>query len=130
MEPDASGTYIGSSYSYGSARDFARFGLLYLNNGKWNGEQILPEDWVQQTTQPVVTTEKNRYGYQFWLNSYTENGKKMKVFPDAPDDLFYPSGYGGQHVYIMPSKDLIVVRMGLFEIDQNSFLREIIKSIR
>ncbi len=130
MEPDASGTYIGSSYSYGSARDFARFGLLYLNNGKWNGEQILPEDWVQQTTQPVVTTEKNRYGYQFWLNSYTENGKKMKVFPDAPDDLFYPSGYGGQHVYIMPSKDLIVVRMGLFEIDQNSFLHEIIKSIR
>jgi CubicO group peptidase (beta-lactamase class C family) len=130
MEPDASGTYIGSSYSYGTARDFARFGLLYLNNGRWNGEQILPEDWVQQTIQPVVTTEKNRYGFQFWLNSYTEQGRKMKVFPDAPDDLFYPSGYGGQHVYIMPSKDLIVVRMGLFEIDQNSFLREIIKSIR
>lgn len=130
MEPDASGTYIGSSYSYGSARDFARFGLLYLNNGRWNGEQILPDNWVQQTIQPVMTTEKNRYGFQFWLNSYTENGKKMKVFPDAPDDLFYPSGYGGQHVYIMPSKDLIVVRMGLFEIDQNRFLHEITKAIR
>jgi hypothetical protein len=130
MEPDASGTYIGSSYSYGTARDFARFGLLYLNKGRWNGEQILPENWVEQSVQPVVTTDKNRYGFQFWLNSYTENGKKMKVFPDAPDDLFYPSGYGGQHVYIMPSKDLIIVRMGLFEIDQNRFLKEIIKAIR
>jgi CubicO group peptidase (beta-lactamase class C family) len=130
MEPDASGTYIGSSYSYGTARDFARFGLLYLNNGRWKGEQILPEDWVQKTIEPVTTKDKHHYGFQFWLNSYTEKGVTKRVFPDAPDDLYYPTGYGGQHVYIMPSRDLIVVRMGLFEIDQNIFLKEIIKAIR
>lgn len=130
LEPDASGTYIGSSYSYATARDFARFGLLYYNNGNWNGEQILPDDWVKKSTQLSSAKNKNPYGYQCWLNRYTENGELKKVLPDVPEDMFYADGYGGQDIYIIPSRKLVVVRLGLFVIDENSFLREIIKSIR
>ena len=72
MEPDASGTYIGSSYSYATARDFARFGLLYYNNGIWNGEQILPTNWVKESIQPSAADKLKHYGYQFWLNGYDQ----------------------------------------------------------
>ncbi|MEP6846994.1 MAG: serine hydrolase, partial [Panacibacter sp.] len=71
LEPDASGTFVGSSYSYGVARDWARFGLLYINNGVYNGERLLPEDWVKQTVTPADAATKGEYGYQFWLNKLT-----------------------------------------------------------
>ena len=76
LEPDASGTYVGSSYINATTRDFARFGLLYYNDGVWNGERILPEGWVKQTvTSPAANKLKN-YGYQFWLN-----GLKKMILP-------------------------------------------------
>jgi len=65
IEPDASGTFVGSSYSYGIARDWARFGLLYLNDGIYNGERLLPEGWVKQTATPVDAAKEGEYGYQF-----------------------------------------------------------------
>ena len=73
IEPDASGTFIGSSFCYATARDWARFGLLYLNNGKSNGEQILPEDWVRRTTTPSDAAEQGEYGFQWWLNAGAKN---------------------------------------------------------
>jgi CubicO group peptidase (beta-lactamase class C family) len=126
LEPDASGTYIGSSYSYATARDFARFGLLYLNNGKWNGEQILPENWLAQTITPVAADKRKHYGYQFWLNGSDKNDLSKRWYPDVPADMFFCDGYGGQGVYIIPSKKLVVVRLGLHVIDENKFLREVI----
>jgi CubicO group peptidase (beta-lactamase class C family) len=129
LEPDASGTFIGSSYSYATARDFARFGLLYLNNGIWNGQQILPTDWVQETVQPSVAATQKQYGYQFWLNGLDEKNPAQRLFPDVPADMFYASGYGGQNIFIIPSKKLIVVRTGLRKIDVNKFLHELIQSI-
>ncbi|MGC4104040.1 serine hydrolase domain-containing protein [Ferruginibacter sp.] len=129
LEPDASGTYIGSSYSYATARDFARFGLLYLNNGKWNGEQLLPENWVAQTTIPSVADKRKHYGYQFWLNGLDKTDLSKKWYPDVPADMFFCDGFGGQGVYIIPSKKLVVVRMGLHVIDENRFLREVIGAI-
>jgi len=129
LEPDASGTYIGSSYSYATARDFARFGLLYYNNGKWNGEQILPENWVKESVQPTLADKRKHYGYQIWLNGFMENDSATRWYPDVPSDMFFADGYGGQDIYIIPSKKLVVVRLGLFGIDENKFLKEVIHSI-
>ncbi|HVG40734.1 MAG TPA: serine hydrolase, partial [Chitinophagaceae bacterium] len=110
LEPDASGTYIGSSYSYATARDFARFGLFYYNNGVWNGEQILPHNWVRESIQPSVADKHKQYGYQFWLNGFREDDSNTRLYPDVPSDMFYASGFGGQNIYIIPSKKLVVVR--------------------
>ncbi|MFT3680499.1 MAG: serine hydrolase [Ferruginibacter sp.] len=130
LEPDASGTYIGSSYSYGTARDFARFGLLYYNNGVWNGEQLLPENWVKDTREPCAANKFRRYGYQFWLNGLNEKEPTSLRFPDAPADMYFCNGFGGQSVFIIPSKKLIVVRLGIREIDRNKFLKEIIAAVK
>src|SRR6185437_7930745 len=68
FEPDASGTYVGSSYINATARDYARFGLLYYNDGVWNGERILPVGWVKETQLASQANPYKNYGYQFWLN--------------------------------------------------------------
>lgn len=130
LEPDASGTYIGSSYSYATARDFARFGLLYYNNGAWNGEQILPPNWVRESIQPSTADNRKHYGYQFWLNGFSETNPATRRYPDVPADMFFADGYGGQDIYIIPSKKLIVLRFGLHVIDENNFLKEVIASIQ
>jgi CubicO group peptidase (beta-lactamase class C family) len=123
-EVDASGTFVGSSYLYATMRDYARFGLLYLHNGNWLGEQIFPEDWVSYTTTPA-NGSGGQYGSLFWLN---KNGE----FPDQPDDLFYCDGYEGQRIFILPSKDLVVVRTGCSPkgtIDWQAFLRGITEAV-
>lgn len=130
LEPDASGTYVGSSYSYATARDFARFGLLYYNNGSWNGEQLLPENWVKESIQPATANKQKRYGYQFWLNGSDDKDPSKHWFPDAPADMFFADGFGGQNVFIIPSKKLIVVRLGAKTIDENKYLGEVIRSIK
>ena len=129
LEPDASGTYIGSSYSYATARDFARFGLLYYNNGVWNGQQILPVNWVKESVQASSADKRKHYGYQFWLNGYDENDSTKRWYPDVPADMFFCDGYGGQDVYIIPSEKLVVVRLGLHTVNENKFLKEVIQSI-
>lgn len=125
VEQDMSGTFVGSSYAWATARDWSKFGLLYLNKGNWNGEQILDESWVKYTATPTNTSE-GKYGAQFWLNA---GGK----FPDAPRDMFYCNGYQGQMVAIIPSLDMVIVRMGLKEdpaFDFNGFLKGIIESVK
>jgi CubicO group peptidase (beta-lactamase class C family) len=129
LEPDASGTYIGSSYSYATARDFARFGLLYYNNGTWNGLQVLPANWVKESVQASSADKRRHYGYQFWLNGYDEKDSTKRWYPDVPADMFFCDGYGGQDVYIIPSEKLIVVRLGLHTINENKFLKEVIQWI-
>jgi CubicO group peptidase (beta-lactamase class C family) len=129
LEPDASGTYIGSSYSYATARDFARFGLLYYNNGIWNGEQILPHNWVRESIQPSDADKRKHYGYQFWLNGYDENDTTKRWYPNVPADMYFADGYGGQDVYIIPSEKLVIVRLGLHGINENKFLKEVIQSL-
>ncbi len=130
LEPDASGTYIGSSYSYATARDFARFGLLYYYNGIWNGEQILPANWVKESVQPSAADKRRHYGYQFWLNGFDKNDSTKPLYPDVPADMFYADGFGGQDIYIIPSKKLVIVRLGVHNINEERFLKNIIASIR
>ena len=68
MEADPSGTFVGSSYTFATPRDWARFGLLFLRDGVWNGKRILPEGWVTYTTTPAAKAPKGEYGAMFWLN--------------------------------------------------------------
>jgi CubicO group peptidase (beta-lactamase class C family) len=129
LEPDASGTYIGSSYSYATARDFARFGLLYYYKGIWNGQQILSQEWVKESIQSSDADKRKHYGFQFWLNGYDKNDFSKRWYPDVPSDMFFADGYGGQDLYIIPSEKLIVLRLGLHTINENKFLKEVIQSI-
>jgi CubicO group peptidase (beta-lactamase class C family) len=125
VEQDMSGTFVGSSYGWATPRDWSKFGLLYLHKGNWNGEQVLDESWVKYTVTPTNTSD-GKYGAQFWLNA---GGK----FPAAPKDMFYCNGYQGQTVAIIPSLDLVIVRMGLKEdpaFDFNGFLKGIIDSVK
>jgi CubicO group peptidase (beta-lactamase class C family) len=104
FEVDPSGSQAGSSYLYATVRDYARFGLLYLQDGIFNGERILPEGWVQYSTTPAAHSA-NRYGSFFWLN-------RNKDYPSAPEDMYSCNGHDGQHIFIIPSKELIVVVVG------------------
>jgi len=130
MEPDASGTFVGSSYMYATARDWARFGLLYLNDGLSNSERVLPEGWVATSTRPA-SADKKGYGYQIWLNAGTDTS--IKRFPSAPADMFYADGFESQLIFVIPSRNLVVVRLGLTQhnnFDGNQFLSEVLASVR
>lgn len=104
FEVDASGTQVGSSYIYATARDYARFGLLYLQDGMFNGERILPEGWVNYTTTAAAQSE-GAYGSLFWLN-------RNNYYPSLPEDMYSANGHEGQRLFIIPSKDLVVVVLG------------------
>jgi len=104
FEVDASGTQVGSSYIYATARDYARFGMLYLQDGVFNSERILPEGWVKYTTTPA-SASSGKYGSLFWLN-------QSKYYPAAPEDMYSCNGHDGQQIFIIPSKELIVVLVG------------------
>jgi CubicO group peptidase (beta-lactamase class C family) len=129
LEPDASGTYVGSSFVFASARDYARFGLLYLKDGVWNGERILPEGWVKKTRTSSSANALRNYGYQFWLNGFDANNNAQREFTEMPADLFLADGLGGQRIYIVPSLQLVVVRMGLNKYDEHRFLKMLIESL-
>jgi CubicO group peptidase (beta-lactamase class C family) len=124
VETDLEGNYVGSSYAWATPRDWAKFGLLYLHRGNWNGTQIFDETWVDYITTPTETSD-GQYGGHFWLNA-------GGVYPDAPKDLFSANGYQGQRVFIIPSKDLVIVRMGLSEepvFDFNTFLKGVLEAV-
>jgi len=125
LETDASGNFVGSSYTFATPRDWARFGLLYLQDGTWQGKRILPKGWVKYTTTPVKCSD-NQYGVQFWLNKGTQ---EVKGYPD----IYYCDGYHGQRVFIVPSKDVVIVRMGLNghgEFDYNKFVTHILDAFQ
>lgn len=105
LETDAWGNFILTGYDYMSARDWARFGLLHLQEGMWEGERILPEGWVDFVRTPAPASESSNYGGQFWLNA-------GGAYDRIPTDAFWPSGFMGQNTVIIPSRDLVIVRLG------------------
>jgi CubicO group peptidase (beta-lactamase class C family) len=103
--------------------------LLYLNNGKHNGEQLFSENWVQYTVTPAPAAEKGEYGAQFWLNAGAPGNPDDRYFPDVPTDLFWADGYEGQNVFILPSRKLVVVKLSLSQgdyLDDNKFLGDLL----
>ena len=110
LEFDAAGTLMGANALYATPRDFARFGLLYLHDGVIGGTRLLPEGWVARATTP---TGESAYGAGFWLNR--SGGAAMQDgwgLTGAPADAFMARGYMGQYIVIVPSADLVIVRMG------------------
>lgn len=125
LETDMSGNYVGSSYCWGTTRDWAKFGLLYLNQGNWNGDQIFDAKWEGYVRTPAPNSE-GKYGGHFWLNS-------SGFYPDAPRDMFSVNGFQGQRIFIIPSKDLVIVRFGLVGdagFDFNTFLKGVTEAIQ
>ena len=110
---DAAGTFIGSSFVYATARDFARFGLLYLNDGMVGDQRILPEAWVDHATSAVAyvpDTEPYGYGAHWWL------------WPEL--DAFACQGYEGQRIVVVPKKNAVVVRLGKTSADASPAFNE------
>ena len=110
---DAAGTFIGSSYCFCTARDFARFGLLYLRDGVWEGRRLLPPGWVDYGRTPTFQqagVSDGRYGAQWWLDI-------------GGPGSFSANGYDGQFIVIVPDLDLVVVRNGATPLDKKDELR-------
>lgn len=131
VESDASGTWVGSSYGYASARDWARFGLLYLNDGVWNGERILPEGWVKYSSTPAPASPIGQYGAQFWLNAGAKGNPQKCFHPGVPSDEYGAEGAEEQNVFIIPSKKLVLVRLGVSHhgFDIEGLTQDVIKSL-
>ena len=106
FETDASGTFVGSSFLYATARDWARLGELYRNDGIWGNTPILPKGWVDYARTPALETTL-QYGAHWWLNG------EQKRFPIMPKDIYYMGGHDGQYVIVVPSKNAVIVRLGL-----------------
>jgi CubicO group peptidase (beta-lactamase class C family) len=123
METDASGNFVGSSYSHTTAREWARLGQLYLNQGTWNGRRLFPDWWTRFVSTPAPNAN-GRFGAHFWLN-------RDKHLPAVPEDMYNADGFMGQRVFIIPSADMVVVRLGLSlhkQPDFNLLLKDILSS--
>ena len=115
---DAAGTFIGSSYVFATARDFARFGYLYLRDGCWHGERLLPEGWVDHA-RTTTQGSAGEYGAHWWLGLVC-------------DDSFHASGFNGQYTIVVPTRDLVLVRLGVSNPEQRErlkpWLRELVEA--
>ena len=111
IEFDASGNPEGSSQMLASARDWARFGMLYLNDGMAGGKRILPEGWVKYSASPTPNSWVG-YGAGFWTNLGDSFGANYRIERGWPRDAFFAKGTIGQYVIIIPSEKLVIVRLG------------------
>ena len=127
VSTDRFGDFILSSQVYTNARDLARFGLLYLQNGMWDGERLISEDWIDfvRTPAPATVGKGGHYGGQWWL---VPEGRD-----DVPTDAYSTSGNRGQYTVVVPSHNVVIVRRGLDYgrqgFDRWSLTREVLKAI-
>ena len=127
VSPDRFGDFIFSSQVYTNARDLARFGLLYLNGGVWNEEQLISESWIDfvRTPAPALNGKGEAYGGQWWLVPTDRT--------DVPKDAYATAGNRGQFVIVVPSHDLVIVRRGLDYgrqgFDRWDLAREVVKAV-
>lgn len=111
FETDPSGNFVASSYLYMTARDWARFSLLYAQKGVWEGNQILPDDWVDYGCTPTETNQ--HYGAHWWVNSGKESNPEDRKYKSLPGNLCYLSGFEEQLIAILPDQDLVILRFGI-----------------
>ncbi len=112
LEFDASGTFEGSTQMLAPARDWARFGLLYLNDGVAGGKRILPEGWVSYSASPTPDAFVG-YGAGFWTNLGDSKGANYRIGQGWPRDAFFAKGTIGQYVIVIPSERLVIARFGV-----------------
>jgi CubicO group peptidase (beta-lactamase class C family) len=132
METDAAGNFVASSFMYATARDWARFGQLYLADGMWAGERILPEGWIAYSRTPAPHAPEGRFGAHFWLRipeGYSCGRKENAL----PSDAFHAVGHEGQLLTIIPSRSLVVVRLGLTRYpcgwDHQRFVQSVLQAL-
>ena len=127
IETDPKGNFVASSYAWANARDWAKFGQLYANNGVWNGQRILPEGWTKFTAEEALGSD-GEYGAQFWLAN-------KKDYPNSPKDMYFADGFQGQRIFIIPSENVVIVRLGLTrfkdsEPKYDELISEVLKAIK
>ena len=115
---DTAGTFVGSSYVYATARDFSRFGQLYLNGGTWDGERILPAGWTQHAATWSANDPDGEFAY----------GRHWWLWPDLPG-VFACHGYEGQYTVVVPDRDLVVVHLGKSPIDHRAPLVDALRQL-
>ena len=129
LEADAGGTFVGSSFMYATARDWARLGQLYVQDGVWEGRRILPDGWVTYTRSPAPADPTKHYGAHVWLKVADHYSGDAVL----PADAFHAAGHAGQFVTMIPSANLVVVRLGLTRYpdawDQAAFVRDVLTAI-
>jgi CubicO group peptidase (beta-lactamase class C family) len=113
FELDAAGTPIGSSFAFMTARDWARFGELHRQDGVVHGRRVLPEGWVRYVTTPTPGAPEGRYGAHWWLNAGAPGDPARRQWAALPPDAYAARGHSGQWVLVVPSAQLVVVRLGL-----------------
>ncbi len=123
IEIDEAGNMIMSSFGYAKLRDWAKLGMLYMNNGHWNGEQLIDSSFIDFC---ISSTIDSNYGGQIWLNT------KQIEYPSAPADMFYFSGYDGQYVFMFPTQDLMILRTGVQKndpFDMDAIIAQVLEAI-
>ena len=110
------------------ARDYARFGLLYLRDGEWNSQRILPEGWVQHARTPTVGSG-GRYGAQWWLSGFANSRRVPHALHQFPADTFMAQGHQEQSIIVVPSHDLVVVCLSLINEEDVSALKDYLARI-
>lgn len=109
----ASGEFIGGAFFHATARDWARFGYLYLRDGIWDGERVLPEGWVDFSRTPNPAQNNGIHGAHFWVNAEPPEGGQWKPLPGGPPTVFMAEGASFQIVAMDPTRDLVAVRLGM-----------------
>ncbi|MBW3534304.1 MAG: serine hydrolase, partial [Gemmatimonadetes bacterium] len=122
LETDRFGNCIITGYECLSAYDWMRFGLLHLWDGVWEGERILPEGWVDFVSTPTGSDPGRNYGGLFWVNA-------GGALPDVPRDAYWPAGFMGQNTVIVPSLDLVVVRLGPSPGGADRYLNDVVAGV-
>jgi hypothetical protein len=132
LEPDAAGTPVLSSFMHASAREWAAFGQFLLQDGVWQGERILPEGWVERMRTPTPQNIRGDFGAHLWLKVPKTFGGAGAEAAGLPADAFHLSGHEAQLVSVVPSRELVVVRLGLSRLpgtwDHAAFLTRVLKA--
>lgn len=124
LEADASGTLVGSSYMYATARDWARFGLFLLQDGVWDGTRLLPPGWVA-----AMNASNGLPGNYSQMQSWLQGPNDEDAAEGVPEDAFWLVGHDGQTVAIVPSEELVVVRLGLTPSDLGYRPERLVKAL-
>jgi CubicO group peptidase (beta-lactamase class C family) len=112
VEPDASGTFVFSSYLLATARDWARYGQLWADGGRSGGAAILSTDWIRFSTTPTAESPDGRFGAHWWLKLNPEIGGDGQAAASIAGDAFFAVGHEGQALTVIPSRRLVIVRLG------------------